>query len=116
MHILRVVLNSGSMTELMYDTEAAMRDACDGFQTTAIAVAIPDQYGHEMYAEPNQIAALICVDLEEELRGHSTLTFERQMMQDRLSERVHKMRDLAAKPIIQGQRGNGMVTPFIIPN
>ena len=64
MHLLRVVLNSGSVTELMFDRKLAMSDACDVMRRTALAVSVPDDYGHEIYAEPNQIAALICVDLD----------------------------------------------------
>ncbi len=75
-----------------------------------MAVAVPDDYGHEIYAEPNQIAALICVDLDQELKGQSTLTYERQMMQDRLAERVYKTRDLVSPPMMAPVRPNGAGT------
>lgn len=110
MHILRVVLNSGSMTELMFDRKDAMSDACDVMRTTAMAVAVPDDYGHEMYAYPSQIAALVCVDLDQELKGQATMTYERQMMQDRLAERVYKSRDLVSPAMMAPVRTNGAGT------
>lgn len=110
MHLLRVVLNSGSMTELMFDRKGAMSDACDVLRTTAMAVAVPDDYGHEIYAEPSQIAALVCVDLDSELKGQSAMTFERQMMQDRLAERVYKTRDLVSPAMVPPIRTNGAGT------
>lgn len=113
MHTLRIILNSGSVTELMFDREAAMTDACEAFRVYAVASAIPDDYGHIAYIEPNQIAALICVDLESELKGQSGMTYARQMMQDRLSERVHKTRELVATPMVMGRPGNGSVSPII---
>jgi hypothetical protein len=112
MHILRIVLNSGSVTELMFDQEDAMQDACEAFRVSAIAAAIPDDYGHECFIEPSQIAALIAVDLDAELKGQSIMTFERQMMQDRLTERVHKSRDLVSAPII-GRPANGSLQTII---
>lgn len=113
MHILRIILNSGSVTELMFDREDAMRDACEAFRVSAIAAAIPDDYGHDCFIEPDQIAALITVDLDSELKGQSTVTFERQMMQDRLSERVHKSRELVSAPIVMGRPSNGSLSPII---
>lgn len=110
MHLLRIVLNSGSMTELMFDREDAMSDARDVMRTTAMAVSVPDDYGHEMYAEPSQIAAIVCVDLEQELKGQSTMTYERQMMQDRLAERVYKSRDLVSPQMMAPVRPNGAGT------
>lgn len=110
MYLLRVVLNSGSMTELMFDRKDAMNDACDVLRTTAMVVAVPDDYGHEMYAEPTQIGALIRVDLDQELKGQAVLTYERQMMQDRLAERVYKSRDLVSPSMMPPVRPNGAGT------
>lgn len=110
MYLLRVVLNSGSLTELMFDRKDAMSDACDVLRTTAMAISVPDDYGHELYAEPSQIAALIAVDLDQELKGQGSMTYERQMMQDRLAERVYKSRDLVSPAMMAPVRPNGAGT------
>ena len=113
MHILRVVLNSGSVTELMFDNQTTMRTACAVIESSDQSTWVSDDYGHDIFAKPEHISALVSVDLEAELKGHSTLTFERQMMQDRLSERVHKTRELASTPILVGRPGNGAMPNII---
>jgi hypothetical protein len=108
LHLCRVVLKSGSVTELLFDRADDARRATIDLTNGAI---VTDDYGHEFSADAPEIAALIYVDLDAEIRGHTTMTFARQMAQDRLAERVQKTRELAAPPVIQ-QRPNG--TPILV--
>ena len=104
LHLLRIVLKSGSLTELMFDKESDMLSA--SLAAERGGRVLRDDYGHVIRIEPEQLAATILVDVDAELKGQSIVTFARQMMQDRLSERVQKTRELAA-PLMPGRPPNG---------
>lgn len=95
-HILRVVLKSGSLTELIFDREDRARKAMDALATTFTAA---DDYGVTMTVTDGEVASVIFVDLAAELRGHSEVTFARQMSQDRLTTRVNQTRELTT-PVV----------------
>lgn len=103
--LVRVVLKSGSMTELMYSkTEEALeveRSLRRGGTGPCRAI---DDFGHAINTHHEDLAAVIYVNLVEELKGQSAMTFARQMMQDRLAERVNKTRELTSPPVMMPQQ------------
>lgn len=97
LHLLRIVMNSGSLTELMFDSGT---DAAAAHDLLMSGGTVTDDYGHEFAGKQAELAATILVDLNAELKGQSAVTFARQMMQDGLAERVHKTRGLTAPPVM----------------
>ncbi len=87
LYLLRVVLRSGSLTEMTFDTEASMRAAVDGMGDNKTPT---DDYGITMMCEHIDIAALIPVDFEAELRGQQLKLAARMRIQNEAQREVQR--------------------------
>jgi hypothetical protein len=107
--MVHVFLKSGGIVELLFAKRSdASRVASElRPQGGEGPIQAMDDFGHVLSTRREAIEGVNLADLDAEIRGQAAVMFARQMMQDRLSERVHKAREMMSPGPVSRQNGNG---------